>query len=798
MGVLKSKILRDLWSNKGRTIQVMLIIGIGAAAVGMIMTTRNLVVPGMQSAWQRFKAPMITMFVDPPVNQNDLDSLVKIQGVAEMEGLNNTSVEWRVNPTDEWKSGGLTARSDYNNMKMDKMELVEGQWPHDKIVLIGQGDDKFFGLPKNGKVYLRIDNKIYTVEVGGVLYNQFQQPATFGGNAQFYASIDEYDYLVGNRDFSQILILGNFPYVEKQATALADAIKDRLEKGNRNTGRMITDPNKHFFQDSMNGLFMLLGVLAVLALILGLLLVYTTINSIILGQVDQIGVMKAIGARALQIITLYLVVVLIYGFLALLLALPLGMLGGWAISSWLTNSFGAKAGSFQYDQQAVIAMALIALFAPLVAALIPIWSAACITVREAISTYGLNTNTGLLEKILARAVFISRTIIITISNTFRHKGRVILLQIALVLSGLVFMMVISVRDSVVYTVKDVLFAILNANITLVFQNAERIDHVEHVTMQYPGIKAVEMWGLSGPTIRPRGKKASDDDKQMTMFGVPLPTELYGYQLRAGRWLQQGDNYAMVLNQKLAKDIGVTVGDWVTVKYGNKNERDWQIVGLVFDPILTQSGSVPRGPMLNDLGTIDRAPAIWIQTEQTGVAAESAIAKGLRKYYTDLGIKVAATRGIFGMGDSTAESAAALINQFNFLVVLLAIMAVLIGAVGSIALSGALALSVMERRREIGVMRAIGASSWSIFRLFVGEGLILGWLSWLIAFPIAIPAGKLMVYALGQAFNLEIVYHYTSAGQVLWLAIITILSILASWLPARGATRISVRESLAYQ
>jgi putative ABC transport system permease protein len=140
----------------------------------------------------------------------------------------------------------------------------------------------------------------------------------------------------------------------------------------------------------------------------------------------------------------------------------------------------------------------------------------------------------------------------------------------------------------------------------------------------------------------------------------------------------------------------------------------------------------------------------------------------------------------------------LINQFNFLVILLGIMAIVIGAVGSIALSGALALSVMERRREIGVMRAIGASSWTIFRLFIGEGLILGWLSWLVALPVIVPAGKLMVQALGQAFNLDIIYKYQPTGAILWFVIITILSVLASWLPARGATRISVRESLAYQ
>ena len=118
--------------------------------------------------------------------------------------------------------------------------------------------------------------------------------------------------------------------------------------------------------------------------------------------------------------------------------------------------------------------------------------------------------------------------------------------------------------------------------------------------------------------------------------------------------------------------------------------------------------------------------------------------------------------------------------------------------GSIALSGALSLSVLERRREIGVMRAIGASSWVIARLFIGEGLLLGWLSWLIALPLGLPAGQLMLRGLAAAIGFDLVYKYTPAGAIYWLFIITFLSVLASWLPARRATRISVRESLAYQ
>jgi putative ABC transport system permease protein len=130
--------------------------------------------------------------------------------------------------------------------------------------------------------------------------------------------------------------------------------------------------------------------------------------------------------------------------------------------------------------------------------------------------------------------------------------------------------------------------------------------------------------------------------------------------------------------------------------------------------------------------------------------------------------------------------------------LFGVMAVVIGAVGGVALSGVLTLNVLERRREIGVMRAIGSSSGVIAGLFIGEGLILGWLSWLIALPFSIPAGQLMTGALGAVLGGSLVYKYNPMGTLYWFLIVSVLSVVASLLPARGATRVSVRESLAYE
>jgi putative ABC transport system permease protein len=802
VSIIWRKVWRDVWDNKGRTLQIVLIIAMGAAAIGMILGTRNLMIPAMQSGWQAASPAMINLGVSPAIDDDDLIALKKVDGVEDVEGLSSTPIEWRVRPGDEWAAGNLLARADYQDQRLNKLTLAAGNWPTGRVFALEQGHGAAFGIPERGQVYIRVDDREYAVQLGGTISSQVVQPVYFGGTTQFYATRDRYGEMIGDRNFTRIMAAAA-EYDEGIVTSIADRLQEKLERQGKDSWGVqparVVDPNEHFFQDSMDGIFFLTGVLGLLALLLGLLLVYNTVNANISQQVDQIGIMKAIGARTGQILRLYLTNVLIYAFLALLVALPLGILGGWGITNWLVASFTGEPVEFVVSPSAIVAQVIIALLAPLLASLIPIFSGARITVREAISTYGLSTRAGLLERMLVKIQRIPRMVVLTITNTFRNKWRVVLMQIALVLSGLIFMMVLSVRDSVVYTIRDVLGSILNYNVSFVLEDAERIGHVEALTMAHPDVKAVEMWGLEGGTIRLAGEPETEDDEEITMFGVPLPTDLYGYQLRAGRWLDPADTYAIVLNQKLAQDAGVGVGDWITVKHGTKKESTWLVVGLLFDPIITNSGHVPRDILLRKMGSANEAQTIWVQTVRDDPESEIAIAKDLRAYYKQNHVDISPQQGIFGLGgDSATETNQTFINQFNFILILLGIMAVIIGAVGSIALSGTLSLSVLERRREIGMMRAIGASSGAIAGLSIGEGLILGWLSWLIALPLGLPAGRLMVRGLGAALGLDMVYKYTPSGAILWLVIITILSVIASLLPARDALRISVRESLAYE
>jgi putative ABC transport system permease protein len=136
---------------------------------------------------------------------------------------------------------------------------------------------------------------------------------------------------------------------------------------------------------------------------------------------------------------------------------------------------------------------------------------------------------------------------------------------------------------------------------------------------------------------------------------------------------------------------------------------------------------------------------------------------------------------------------------NVLTVFLLIMASLTALVGSIGLAGTMSMNVMERTREIGVMRAIGASDWILMRMVLAEGLVICLVSWLLGSLLAFPISKLMSDTISLAlFDAPSDFGYTWTGFAIWLGVVLVLSLLASLMPARHATRLTIREVLAYE
>jgi putative ABC transport system permease protein len=618
----------------------------------------------------------------------------------------------------------------------------------------------------------------------------------------FFTSRERFTQLTGETGSG--LILATIPhYSDARVKAAADLIQHELEKQGIEVNPAISAPggfktrtsrpDQFTNQDALDTIFLTLTVLAVAMLILGLFLVYNTINAVITQQVNQIGMMKAIGARFGQILLIYMSLVWVYAGLALLLAVPLGALGAHGLRVIMIHRFGMLPGPFEIAPAAVAVQVVVALLFPLLVAILPVYLGARVTVREALTTYGLGNASSWLDRLLVKLHFIPRLASLTLGNTFRNKKRVLFTQITLIGAGVMFMMVMNMRATLTYTFGEALLSIFQANVLLDLEDEARIQQLETLARTDPDVTVVEVWGAAKGTARLRGQPESNDDSDVNLRGLPVPSLTYVPQLRAGRWLQANDEYAVALNRELAQEMGVSVGDWITLDIPTqKRESDWQVVGLVFEPVDPAAAIVPRESLLREIGEVGRGQSIRVQTMRQDAASEAAIAAGLRALYEAHGYEVVASAQ-----DTAHRLATERTNRMALIFVILTSMAMLTAVVGAVALSGTLALNVLERTREIGVMRAIGASSSAVAGQFVGEGLLLGWLSWLLAIPLSVPAGQRLTQAFAGIMKLELIYQFSAPGVWYWLVIVTVLAVIASWFPAQKAAQTSVRESLAY-
>ena len=127
------------------------------------------------------------------------------------------------------------------------------------------------------------------------------------------------------------------------------------------------------------------------------------------------------------------------------------------------------------------------------------------------------------------------------------------------------------------------------------------------------------------------------------------------------------------------------------------------------------------------------------------------------------------------------------------------MALLTAVVGSIGLTGTMGMNVLERTREIGVMRAIGAVDFAIMKSVVFDGVFIGLISWSAALLVSFPISFLLLKIISEAMiNAPIPLAFTLDGFLIWLGVVLALSVFASILPARSAARLTIREVLAYE
>ncbi|MGD9001121.1 MAG: ABC transporter permease [Anaerolineae bacterium] len=808
------KVLRDMWGNKGRTLLVVLSIAAGVFAVGTVAQMRVIVSDDMVESYEGANPPSATVYPDRPFDDDLVEAVRRMPEVAEAEGRRSVIVRFQHAQAGTWYPLRLFAVADYDDMriKIIQPEIEFGpnpaQWPNpdtfpppDREVLIERtslllpSHGLFPGAALGDTLLIEtMTGKRREMRMAGLVYDIATGSAPWTQMAYGYVTLDTLEWLGLPRNYGElhILVAGDRSDVA-HIEGVVREVEDRVERSGLEIVRTdIPTPGK-LPQDSLyQALVLLLGALGILSLVLSVFLLINTVSALLAQQVRQIGVMKAVGGRRHQIVRMYLAMVAAFGLLAFLIAAPLGAWVARMVINFMAYLINFELGEFSIPPQVLVLEAGMALLVPLLAGLYPIFSGTRITVREAIASYGLGeegAGGGAFDRLVERLRGLPRPLMLSLRNTFRRKGRLILTLTTLTLAGAIVISVVSVRASMLLTLDEV-FEYIDYDVEVQLGRAYRTERLEQEALRVPGVVAVESWGGAGTyRLRPDGSEGED----IYLFAPPAETAMLNPRMVAGRWLLPEDENAIVVSAYLVgEEPDLDVGSEIVLDI-EEQETTWQIVGVAQIAQPASYAWVDFDDLSRVVGNVGRANMIDVTAERHDADFQLQVGEALQAHLEGAGLDVNSFY-------TRSQSRAAIDVLFSIIVMFLGSMAVILTIVGGIGLTGTMSLSVLERIREIGVMRAIGASNGAVRQVIMAEGVVIGLMSWLMGTLLAVPVGKMLSDAVGvrTPLNTPLSYTMPPVAVFLWLGLVVLVSMLASYVPAQNAARLSVREVLAYE
>ncbi len=563
----------------------------------------------------------------------------------------------------------------------------------------------------------------------------------------------------------------------------------------------VPTPYEHPHQAISNALLSALSAFGLLSLILSSILIATMFNGLLTQQIPQIGMMKAIGARSSRILQLYLIMVLLVSVLATVLAFVPGILLGRTLAQTiLSSALNIDVASLSIPWQVIGIVILAGVFVPLLIALLPLLRASRRTVREALDERGVaerqgRITTGLFSW-LGRLRGADRTLMIAFRNLFRRQARLFLSVGLLATAGAIFVSGINVMAGF-QAIPNTIYNEQRWDVEIRLGEPASSSELTAIVEKVSGVSRVETWNIVTTSIQNAGEinvTRTYPDQGHGSLGLsaipPSTSMLIPPQITEGRWLNPDDTDSVVLPASIRQTMpDVRVGDSVQLSVED-HPTTWRVIGITGGmggscPCVTQKG-FERGSNRQD-----QANVVRIITDRHDKNARVAIGQAAAQALTAAGIKSQEPRSIDAVVASTEGHSVILVG-----VILL--IASAISIVGLIGLGSTMSTNVIERTREFGVMKAIGASGSTIRRLVVFEGIFIAAVSCAVATIPAMALTWAMGAGLGNLFlSTPIPFEVSAPGIAIWIVVVVLGAALATLLPAYQASRMTVREALTY-
>lgn len=784
MSAMAKKVVKDIARRKVRTVLTIIGIAIGIIGLSAINVASNQFRTGLAYSANMTSVPDMHIYTDP-TNPDFTSVLLAQPNIKAVQAEGSIVTSWAIGQDTQLIQ--ILGLLDFQHLQMNRFQLVEGSLPGPGQIVLETGARSYDNVPIGGTISVQAGRVYRNLTVSGYVQTQGRPVATVAGKGYGYMAESSFEQVFNRHGVTDFAIqLDNYDaryQTLDQLSAVMQADHHPIE--GTDVGR------DEGVANTANGIFAIMDLLSVVAIVISVILLLGTISSLVTEQIKIIGTMKALGGQRGQIMRHYLALVFFYSIFGTAIGLVAGVAGGYLLALYLGSLVSLNIGDLQILPWQILESVAVGIGTPLLATLIPVWVGTRITARQALQGYGLE-NTASARRggwaSISRVLFgmFPQTIQAGVRGVFRKRLRTVLTMVSLAIAGASLFSVQTASYSF-NTFLNHIYDVYHFDAMVSLSDPVPFSQFQQTLGSVQGVQSME--SIFQDT-------ASTQWGQATMTGVQIDTRMYHKDLVAGRWFTTTDQNAVIISQDAASKSGLTVGDSISFSLG-VNKARWHIIGVARD--FSGIGAGNLGVLIAPIGQFNSLLQIPTNATQS-VMIQSAYASPTAAQLDTLTQNVdnaMTSAGFIAQVTTPQQLIAQEQSKYGIIYIMLDAVAIIIALVGAIGLSNSLSMSVLERRREIGILRSMGAVRRKIVQLFWAEGTMLGLLAWILAVVIGIPEAYGLV--LVQAHVLAPVPFAFNSLDLLWtLVIILVLAALASAGPVLAAVRVKIVQTLSYE
>jgi putative ABC transport system permease protein len=781
------KSLKDLMIHPWRTALVIASLVIGIWGIGSVIVTYTILRNDLNENFLR-TSPAHAVLISDDFPGIDPERILKLPGIESCVLRVGSIQRIEVHPN-EWVPLLLFGVENFREFRMARIYNQKGKViPNQGTMLIERNGKLISDIDTGSTVRVRIGGQSRNIQVSGICFDPAQAPATQDHMIYAYTDKKTFGEITGEKPNRRLLLRVKDARSKADVTHTVSSLVTELGKeGITVTDVKIPKFNEHPHQWQLNVLIMMQGIIGFLGFFMGIVLVSQLMSSILSRQIRQIGILKAIGASRAQVFRIYLVMIIIMGVIAGIIAIPLAIQTGFAFAYFVAMKLNFEILTTQVSH--VVAFTLLAgsVILPILVSLPSIMRGLSIPVQQAIGEYGITA--GKTSSVSRKRTAVSRSFALAFRNTMRRKKRLAVTVSAMALGVAIFSTGFNMRQSLWMFLENVKSA-MRYDIQVVFKNPLPQEKAISAFTDLPNVQYVETWNGGRGMMQTNVISAGDG---IGIIALPYNSSLAHLKIAEGRWFTRSTEPEIVMNQQ-AQDryTDASVGKYVDLAIGGKNMRA-KLVGIA------EELDLPKIYM-DDRQYDDFANPGHLVNSLMFVAKDN-------RYEKVIALKTEIEKIIDGTDFnimyvmSQAERVKIIYDHLNIILMTLVIFAFLVLIVSAFGMASATSISIMERTREIGVLRAVGATPKMIYNLFVIEGMIVSVASIILGLIVSWPLSAGASYVFGNLMLGEgalLTQAFSPAGLVVTIAATGLFGWLACRIPARNALKVSTHEALSYE